>query len=120
MAKEFARDGYAHFEADMYFERDGAYEYDATRTREAHGWCQGMTRQALASGRNTVVSNTFTQLREMGPYRSMSGKVRVSKRRAGGKTPMEFRRRCLSGWLSVGSLWTPRKFRCQGQKRTDF
>ena len=77
MAKELAREGYAHFEADMYFEQGGEYLYDASRIRDAHTWCQRMTREALASGRNAVVSNTFTQLREMAPYQTMSGKVRV-------------------------------------------
>ena len=77
MAKEFARNGYAHFEADMYFVRDGKYQYDSSQIRDAHAWCQRMTRLALARGKSVVVSNTFTQLREMAPYRSMSRQVRV-------------------------------------------
>ena len=36
-----------------------------------------MTRQALAAGKRVVVSNTFTRLQEMEPYRSMSGLIRV-------------------------------------------
>ena len=36
-----------------------------------------MARQAIAMGRKVVLSNTFTQLREMGPYRSMVRGVRV-------------------------------------------
>ena len=77
MARELALKGYAHFEADMYFQRGGEYQYDATRIRDAHGWCQSMAREALSKGLNVVVSNTFTQLREMEPYRSMSGNVRI-------------------------------------------
>ena len=77
MAREYAGRGYAHFEADMFFEHDGEYRYDASRIRDAHSWCQRMTRDALASGRNAVVSNTFTQMREMAPYRTMSGNVKV-------------------------------------------
>lgn len=49
----------------MYFEVNGQYHYDASRIRDAHNWCQNMTRQALAAGKRVVVSNTFTQLREM-------------------------------------------------------
>ena len=77
MAKELALAGYKHFEADMFFEVNGVYRYEASRIRDAHGWCQQMTRQALSNGRNVVVSNTFTQLREMEPYHLMTGKVRV-------------------------------------------
>jgi chloramphenicol 3-O-phosphotransferase len=77
MAREYARKGYAHLKADMFFEYGGEYQYDASRIRDAHTWCQRMTREALVSGRSAVVSNTSTQLREMAPYQSMSGKVRV-------------------------------------------
>lgn len=63
--------GYRHFEADMYFEVDGTYQYDAAQIRDAHDWCKQMTRKALANGENVVVSNTFTQLREMEPYFAM-------------------------------------------------
>ncbi len=40
MAKDLATQGYLHFEADMYFELDGHYRYDASCIREAHSWCQ--------------------------------------------------------------------------------
>lgn len=61
----------------MFFDVNGQYRYDATRIREAHGWCQQMARQALARGQKVVVSNTFTQLREMEPYLAMAKHVRV-------------------------------------------
>jgi hypothetical protein len=72
-----ANEGYLHFEADMFFEVDGRYRYDASKIRDAHSWCQKMTRQALARGEKVVVSNTFTQLREMEPYLTMAKDVRV-------------------------------------------
>lgn len=81
MAKDLATQGYLHFEADMCFEVDGHYRYDASRIRDAHTWCQRMTRQALAKGLKVVVSNTFTQLREMEPYHLMTNKVRVIEAR---------------------------------------
>ena len=81
MAKELALVGYKHFETDMFFEVNGEYRYEASRIRDAHSWCQQMTRQALAKGQNVVVSNTFTQLREMEPYRLMTGNVRVIEAR---------------------------------------
>lgn len=77
LAKNLATQGYLHFEADMFFEVNGHYRYDASRIRDAHSWCQQMTRQAPAKGLKVVVSNTFTQLREMEPYRSMTQNVLV-------------------------------------------
>jgi len=78
MASVLSRIGYKHFEADMFFEVDGTYQYDATRIRAAHAWCQKMTREALGRGDNVVVSNTFTHVREMEPYIGMTtGKLRV-------------------------------------------
>jgi predicted kinase len=76
-ARALAIVGFDHFEADMFFEREGKYLYDASRIREAHSWCQSMTRRALASGKRVVVSNTFTRLKEMEPYWSMAERVRV-------------------------------------------
>lgn len=77
MARVLALVGYDHFEADMYFMVDGVYRYDASRIRDAHACCQRKTREALASGRRVVVSNTFTRLQEMEPYRAMTSNIRV-------------------------------------------
>lgn len=77
LAKEMANEGYLHFEADMFFEVDGRYRYDASKILDAHTWCQKMTRQAIARGEKVVVNNTFTQLREMEPYLAMSKDFRV-------------------------------------------
>ncbi len=77
MARVLAMIGFKHFEADMFFESDAGYQFDASRIRDAHGWCQRMTREALAKGERVVVSNTFTQLRELDPYLSMVGNIRI-------------------------------------------
>lgn len=77
MARTLVSEGFHHFEADMFFEVDGHYQYDATRIRDAHNWCQNMARQALAAGKRVVVSNTFTQLRELEPYFNMTHSARV-------------------------------------------
>lgn len=76
-AKVFGLIGYEHYEADMFFVQDGRYVYDASRIRDAHAWCQHMTRQALAQDRRVAVSNTFTRLSELAPYLDMSKSVRV-------------------------------------------
>ena len=103
MAGVLAKIDYKHFEADMFFEVDGTYRYDATRIRDAHAWCQRMTRDALARGENVVVSNTFTHLREMQPYFEMDAKtIRVIE--AQGKwasvhaVPSEMLERMASRW----------------------
>lgn len=77
MAKVLALVGYAHFEADMFFVNNGVYCYDRTRIRDAHAWCQSMTKDALMAGQRTVVSNTFTQRREIEPYLQMSRNVYI-------------------------------------------
>ena len=61
-------EGFLNFEADQFFMVDGEYRYDAAKIREAHEWCQRMTREALERGENVVVSNTFTRRFEMEPY----------------------------------------------------
>ena len=102
MARSLVSEGFLHFEADMFFEVDGQYRYDATRIREAHSWCQNMARQALAAGKRVVVSNTFTQLRELAPYFSMAQNARVIE--ANGKwqnvhgVPAETLERMASRW----------------------
>ena len=78
MARFLARMGYQHLEADMFFDVDGVYQFDATRIRDAHAWCQRMTRQCLTRGESVVVSNTFTAMWEMEPYFAMAtGTIRV-------------------------------------------
>ena len=66
-AKTF--DTIEHYEADMFFERGNGYEFDASRLREAHQWCQDMVWMAMIRGKSKiVVSNTFTQEWEMETY----------------------------------------------------
>ena len=77
MAHVLAMVGYTHFEADMYFAVDGVYCYDASRIRDAHIWCQRSTHEVLAKGGRVVVSNTFTRLHEMEPYKAMTKNLRI-------------------------------------------
>lgn len=62
--------------ADMYFEdvTTGKYEFDPSRLKHAHEFCQrgaevGMREEALV-----VVANTFTQEWEMEPYYALAKK----------------------------------------------
>lgn len=63
-----------HYEADMYFvDADGNYNFDATLLKNAHNWCQTITRMAMEySTPKIVVSNTFTQEWEMKAYRELA------------------------------------------------
>ena len=76
--------GSAYFEADMYFVKDGVYQFDASKLRDAHAWCQNEVEFAMITGhRNAyeslplariVVSNTFTQEWEMEAYYKLAEK----------------------------------------------
>jgi len=68
MAKLYT-DDYIHLEADMYFiQDDGSYGFNQALLSNAHSWCQETTKILLQNGRNVVVSNTFTTLKEMQFY----------------------------------------------------
>lgn len=66
---------YVHYEADMWFERDGKYEFDAKKLGLAHAWCQSQTEAALRAGKTVIVSNTFTTIKELVPYFNISKDV---------------------------------------------
>ena len=59
---------HVHLEADMYFALSGTYQFDASKLRYAHEWCQSEFKHALQLGSNVVVSNTFIKLWEMKFY----------------------------------------------------
>lgn len=62
-----------HLEADMYFETKNGYEFDVEKLPQAHSWCQSMTEHKMRRQESTVVvSNTFTTLDEMRPYKLMA------------------------------------------------
>ena len=70
--------GGSHFEADQYFMKDGQYNFDVTKLKDAHQWCQSSVELAMIQGHISednsviVVSNTFTQEWEMKPYSDMA------------------------------------------------
>lgn len=67
-----------HFEADQYFtDASGNYKWDGMKIGEAHERCQSKTKLALYEGHDTVVSNTFTRLKEMKPYFDMAHELGV-------------------------------------------
>jgi predicted kinase len=61
--------GGKHFEADMYFVRDGEYQFDVTKLKDAHEWCRSSVGGLMINEEpKLVVSNTFTQEWEMESY----------------------------------------------------
>ena len=78
--------GGTHLEADMYFMEDGGYQFDVTKLKDAHQWCQNSVEEAMTWDENPeieflsagvsriVVSNTFTQEWEMKPYFELAEK----------------------------------------------
>ncbi len=64
--------GYTHVESDMFFMKDGTYQFDPSRLCQAHNWCRERVADLLESGKSVVVSNTFTRKWEMLPYIPMA------------------------------------------------
>ena len=68
LAKTLATGGY-HFEADMFFMKDGEYKFEPELIGMAHDWCRNQVQQSMAINLNLIiVSNTFTMEWEMMPY----------------------------------------------------
>ena len=68
---------YTHLETDMYFSKDGEYNWDGSLLGKAHKWCQDEVRRVLISGSNVVVSNTFTKKWEMEAYFEMAKELNI-------------------------------------------
>ena len=67
--------GGSHMEADKYFTYEGKYEFDVTKLKDAHDWCQNAVRVFMENKtKRVVVSNTFTQEWEMKPYFDLAEK----------------------------------------------
>ena len=68
-----AKSGAALVSADDHFTgADGVYRFNPSELPQAHATCQAETRRLLASGRNVMVHNTFTQGWEATPYVMMA------------------------------------------------
>lgn len=69
LAAEIAWDSdFIHREADMFWYKNGEYNFDANRLAQAHEWCRNETIAALEMDCDVVVSNTFTTIKELDPY----------------------------------------------------
>lgn len=61
-----------HCEADDFFMVGGVYTFDAKFLPVAHQFCKDRAQRALMSGRDVVISNTFTRKWEMDDYIRMA------------------------------------------------
>ena len=72
--------GGIHIEADQFFMENGKYNFDITKIKLAHKYCQIQTEAwmktdgAQVNNDKIVVSNTFTQEWEMEPYFKLAEK----------------------------------------------
>lgn len=62
----------AHYEADMFFEQDGQYNFNRTLLWKAHLWCQQKTEEAMKTGVDVIVSNTSLTPRERRVYLALA------------------------------------------------
>lgn len=65
--------GIPHYEADMYFmDVNGNYNFNASKLNIAHLWCLRSVSDLIAEGKDVVVSNTFTTLKELESYLALA------------------------------------------------
>lgn len=66
--------GSAVYSADDFFMVNGEYQFDPTKLKQAHTWCQRSVRSEMRdfNSDNIFVANTFTQEWEMKPYLDMA------------------------------------------------
>lgn len=82
LAKNLVGSDFLVCEADKYFnDKDGGYNFDFTKLKEAHKWCQEMVETYMKDSllneqfyREIAVSNTFTQEWEMEHYIELAKK----------------------------------------------
>ena len=97
LAESLVPHGYRHFETDKFFERNGIYKPDPSKLVDAHAWCLNLVERTLFMKQKVVVSNTFSQLKEMQPYLNLASSVLVVE--VGG------------GWESIHEISTNQKMK---------
>ena len=61
--------------ADDFFMNEGAYEFNASKLKEAHDWCENRVEEELAAGVSQVaVCNTFSRRWEYQKYIQLARK----------------------------------------------
>lgn len=65
------------YEADQYFMKDGVYQFDRNKLGSAHQWCYAQVEDDLKNGWDTIVSNTFTTIKELRPYFKLGAELGI-------------------------------------------
>jgi len=68
----------SHYEADMFFYKNGNYKFNPNKLNLAHHWCKTQTENNLQNGKSVIVSNTFTQKWEIEPYIELGKKYNAN------------------------------------------
>ena len=63
-----------HYEADMYFIRNGEYNFNPKKLFYAHKWCQIKAEQAMIDNYDVIISNTSLTPSERKPYIELAKK----------------------------------------------
>lgn len=77
LAKNYAAQGYQHFEADQFFTESGQYCFDKEKQGDAHAWCLEQTRNAIEGGSKVCVANVFATLPDVWPYTLLEVDYRI-------------------------------------------
>jgi len=65
-----------HYEAYMYFvDADGNYKFNPRQIVDAHQWCYDQARRDLLDYKSVVISNTFTQFKEIESYVGLAQEI---------------------------------------------
>lgn len=66
---------FLNISADDYFtDAEGNYNFDASKLKEAHEFCQQHCESIMKNGADVAVHNTFTRKWEMYPYYDLANK----------------------------------------------
>jgi hypothetical protein len=107
-AQDYKKQGYEHFEADMFFEVEGDYVFDEAKLGEAHAWCLLQTRMALSIGAHVVVANVFAQLEDLKPFTDLGFDWEVVEATGGGESvhgiPSTVIRGMKENWVPIDTL----------------
>lgn len=69
--------GFRHYEADMYFMRDGEYKFNRDELHLAHSWCRERVYKDVSKGFDVCVSNTSLKKWERAVYISIAAEFDV-------------------------------------------
>ena len=76
--KVFVPQGFKHFENDQYFMKNGRYEFDLKKAKDAANWCFNSVAKELAAGNDVVVSNVFVTVKAVNRYKELAKKYNAT------------------------------------------